>query len=75
VKSYGPLGEKNGNVVYIALCCLPTSKLMERPDGIEVIFCFKMTEARVERREAEHGFRKLPLNFHSQRVSVREKEK
>lgn len=48
---------------------------MERPNWIEVIFVFKMTEARVERREAERGFRKMPLNFHSQRVSLREKEK
>lgn len=48
---------------------------MGRPDWIELIFVFKMTEVRVERREAEHGFRKMPLNSHSQRFSVREKEK
>lgn len=48
---------------------------MGRLDWIEIIFIFKMTEARVERREADCGFRKMPLTFHSQRVSVRKKEK
>lgn len=46
---------------------------MGRLDWVEVIF--KMCEVKVERREAEGGFRKMPANFHSQRVSVRKEEK
>lgn len=68
-------GKKKKNLVYLTLWCLSPSRLMERPDWIEVIFVFKLTEAGVERGAAERGFRKNATQFHSQRVPVREEEK
>lgn len=75
-----PLKEEKGKkknlvyLVYFTLWCLSPSRLMERPDWIEVIFVFKLTEAGVERGAAERGFRKNATQFHSQRVPVREEE-
>lgn len=48
---------------------------MGRLGWVEVIFVFKMCKVKVERREAEGGFKKMPANFHNQRVSVQEEEK
>lgn len=54
---------KKKKVVSLTNGCLPTSRLMDRPVWAEVICVFKLTEVRLERKVAECGFRKMPLNF------------
>lgn len=67
-KSWAPLNgrrrkKKKASLVCFTIGCLPTSRLMDRLDWAEVIFVFKLTEVGVERKAAECGFRKMPLNF------------
>lgn len=62
VKGWWRIKEKKiENIVDVALWCLRTCRLMGRLDWVEVIFVSKMCEAKVERREAECGFRKIPV--------------